>query len=131
METEGNKPTRTAVADVEDVTHSDSFWVSPEDGHTVPGPGSLDTLLVVADAPDFSVFIETEDSTFIDEDFSELTNHSDYLDHITAEVSGSNRNLVVNNVPYREVIRMQVRPNAEVTFSRVRAVVTIGRDIDY
>lgn len=129
--TEADQPTRSSVVNKTDMEESAAFYVSPENGHTVPGPGSLDTLLVVGDSPDFGVFIETEDSTFVDESFDSLSTYSDYLDHITAEVSGSDHNLVVNNVPYRESMRVQIRPTSGVSFSRVRAVFTIGREIDY
>lgn len=129
---EGESPTRSLVEDIEDVTKSSDFYVTTDDfGREVPGPGSLDTFMVVADADAFGVRVETEDTTLVDEDFTTLSNFSDHLDHVSASTSGSDRVVSVTDFPFRGRVRCQVTVTDEVTFSWVRMVATLGRESDY
>lgn len=134
-EAEADEPTRTKVFERENFTEDQDFFVTPDDtGISVPGPGSLDTLLVIcSDNDQFGVLVETEDATLIDDDFSTLEPIAQHMEHISATTDGNNRRIIaVNDFPFRESVRAQVRVFREdCTFDRVRAVYTIGKEVDY
>lgn len=128
---ERNEPTRTAVHNEEDVTKRSDFWIAPEDGIEIPGPGSLDTLLLVGDTSTFGAFIEMDNDVFLQHTFDDLSTFSSEMDHVsTNTVNGSNV-IGVSNVPYRDSIRVQATLTETTTFDHIRGIFTIGKDQDY
>lgn len=123
-----NGPTRTLVYEEEDRTESANFLVTPDDtGMNVPGPGSVDALLIVADSDSFGVRVESENATLVNENFSRLETYSDNLEHVDATTSSGDRIVTVRDFPFRESARAEVLVNGQdVTFTWVRAVYTIG-----
>lgn len=127
-----DQPTRTLVEELDDVTKSRDFYVTPDEfGRSIPGPGSLDTFMVVGDSDTFGVRVETETTTLVDESFTRLESFSSHLDHVSANTSGGDRVVSVTDFPFRERLRCQVTVQGETTFSWVRLVAALGREVDY
>lgn len=132
MATDHDEPTRTLVYEIEDEDHSRNFYVTPEGGMSVDGPGSLDNLLVITDSDSFGVRVETEDATLVDDSFDRLSTFSDDLGHVDARTTGSGDSAIsVTDFPYRSSVRAQVLVTEPLTVQWVRAVYTVGREADY
>lgn len=118
---------RTLVFDRKDFTETGEFYVTPDDtGIRVPGPGSLDTLLVVATEADLGVRVETDSTVLVDEEFSRLKEFSDELEHVSAyDMPSGDKVISVTDFEYLDYCRAMVDPKGEKTFDWVRAVYTI------
>lgn len=125
-------PTHTRAFKDRPGTVGDSFYVTPGGGMNVPGPGSLDSLLVIADTDQFGVRVESEEASLADDYYTDLEPWSDEFDHISAyQTSGGDYVISVKNFPYRESVRVKVLVPDSVFIQRVRAIYTIGRETDY
>lgn len=128
---ETHLPTRTIVHEKEDLDVSRNFYVTP-DGQMLDGPGSLDGLLVIADAEDFGVRVETQRTTLVDDDFTKLSTWSEDLEHVSTRTTGDGDNVLsVTDFPFRGGIRVEVTVSSDLTVSWLRAVYTVGREVDY
>lgn len=130
---EGRLPQRTLVYD-DSITTSGSFYVHPpETGWQIPGPGTLDTLLLIADASAFTALVETESAVVLNDTHSSLKTNTAEMSHISAYDRSDDGSaiLAVNDLPFRSWLAINVQAHQQVTFSRVRALVTVGSEQDY
>lgn len=99
----------------------------------IDGPGSIDTLLVVADSESFGVRVESDgDQSLVDALYPRLDMWSEELDHVSAYQARQGQYAIsVTNFPFREWARTVVRVEDETTFEWVRAVFTLGAEVDY
>lgn len=118
---------RSLVYDRESFTETGTFYVTPDDvGMRVPGPGTLDTLLVVADSDDFGVRVETDSTALVDESFARLEEFSDELGHVSAYKTATDERVIsVRDFEYRNYVRAAVDAKAGQDFDWVRAVYTV------
>lgn len=117
----------TFVFEDTDIVTDRAFYVSPpETGISVPGPGSLDSLLVVADSSDFSVAVETGTATLLDHQHTTLKANSAEFSHVAAyQRSDGKEVLSVSDYEYRDQVVVQLAPTSQVTFDRIRATYTV------
>lgn len=130
---ERDEPTRSIVYEETGVTSSGAFYLTPEDeGAFIDGPGSVDNILIVADSDQFSVAVDTEDATLVDHQFTTLQTNSAELSHVAAyERSDGKFICSVSDFPFRERASATVTAHEQVTFDRLRAVFTVGSEVDY
>jgi len=123
----GHAPERSLVYEREDFTESGRFHVTPEEaGMRVPGPGSLDTLLVACGSDNFGVRVETKTTTLLDDDYTRLERFSSDLAHVSAYQNTSGGYVIsVSDFPYLQHVRAAVTVRGEADFDWVRAVYTI------
>lgn len=129
----GSPSLRTLVYEREDFEEASDFYVTPDGGMNVPGPGSLDTLLlVVSNTDSFGVHVETEGTALVSDSFSRLSEYSDELSHVSAYVTSTgDRVLAVSEFPYRDLLRARVTVQRPVSVKWVRAVYRVGLNVDY
>lgn len=123
----------TLVHEIEREEKNRNFRVTPEDeGFHVEGPGSLDALLVVAYADTFGVRVESSRTSLVSDDFSKLQKFSEELSHVTAkQLGGGERVISVTDFPFRESVSAEVTVTDTTNFEWVRAVYTLGHNVDY
>lgn len=124
-------PTRSLVFEEESVETSRNVHITP-DGRHVKGPGSLDTLLIVADGKDFGLRAETATTTLVNDDFEKLSKWSSDLEHVDAYTNNNGKHAIsLSNFPFRESVTATVLVESSLTIEWIRAVYTLGREVDY
>lgn len=126
-------PTQTIVVEDNDRSASRNFTIQDDEmGAQIEGPGSIDTVLLVADSDSFGIRAETDRTELVDENFTTLESWADELDHISAYTTTDDERVIsVTDFPYRSSARIEVKVFDDVTFDWVRAVFTVGREVDY
>lgn len=123
----------TFVYEEKDVTRSGSFYLTPEEtGMSVPGPGTVDSFLAVADTDDFQVTIETGTTMLLDDDLATLKANSAELSHVAAYQRNDDAKevLSVSEFEYRDRVSTFITTGASpVTFDRLRAVYTLDEGV--
>lgn len=103
-----------------------------EPGTSMPiaGPGTLKSLLIIAEDDTFEVFFEIDGQTVIDDSFTALEEISDELPDISAYERGDGFFVVtVQDYEFQSAVNAVISPTASATFTRQRAEVDVIRDV--
>lgn len=117
---------RTFVYETEDETLGSRFSISPDGmGQHIPGPGTLDSLLLVADSTDYGISVQTDTAVVLDHGFDTLKEFSSEFSTVAAyERQDGLSVLSVSGLQYQQWLSVAARPNEEITFDRIRLVVS-------
>jgi len=92
--------------------------------------GELDTLVIVADDPDFSVGLVVDNNVVLDErPYSYIENFSTELSHIGAYEKNGDNVVSVTSYPFDEHLDVTVIPDKEINFKLVRAEIILGEEV--
>lgn len=124
------------VIDQRNITRRRTFSPTKRrtDGSTITFPikstGTLDSFVLQANSDQFSVLVEIDDNTVIDDDYTTLETYSDQFTHSGAFSRSGNYVVSVSNYPFRERINIEITPRGgtEVSFDLVRAEIILGED---
>lgn len=126
------------VIDQRDITRSRTFSPTKNDtqDNTITFPirdeGVLDSFVLQGNSDQFSVKVEIDDNTILDDEYTTIETFSDQLSHAGAFSRNGNFIVSVSNYPFNERVNIEITPlgGTEILFDLVRAEILIGEDAD-
>lgn len=119
------------IIERESFTTADRFVVQDEHGEfPIDGPGTLDTLLLVADVDTFGIEIVVDGRHVVNDSFSNLQDDSPELERLSAYQRGSDDQFVfaAADYPFQQRLHARIHPSESTTFDRQRAEVDVVRE---
>lgn len=114
--------TETLIDEIIDVTTDSKIRLQPDGGHRVDGPGTLDTVMVRAQSPNYQIVVETDKATVTRDDWATLNNVSTDLTHIDAYEDRGRYVIKIHDIPYKLWASAEIDAREEITFERVRGI---------
>lgn len=125
----------TYIIDIGPVTESERFVPrAPNTQQRIPvrGPGRLDSLLVDAGSPDFTVYVEDGDRAIYNDSFRNFEAYSGELPYVSAYSRNDRHLLNITDRAFSEELFVLIRPDAaQVTFDRIRVEATAPPQPEY
>jgi hypothetical protein len=91
----------------------------------ISGPGRLDSLLISASSPQFSVYVEDGTREIYHDSFGSFEDYSGELPYVSAYTRDSNSILNITDRAFSDELFVVIRPTGgAVTFNRVRVEAT-------
>lgn len=126
---EGEVP-ELVVIERRDFTSGSAFNVK-EPGRAFPidGPGTLDSLLIIADDDDFDIYLAIDGQTLVDDSFASLSAISSELNRISAYDGAPGYVFAATDYEFFDRVEAVIQPQTTITFRRQRAEVDLIREL--
>lgn len=95
--------------------------------HEMPfdGSGKLKDVILISDKSDYRIKLEADSDYILNDNYSYLNNITSEVEDLSVYTKDDNYFLAMGNIPFKKRLFIKVYPQDEITFSLIRADITL------